>query len=574
MAKQIPGKQLTGVFRTDVTTPQYISGSLLGNGWSISSDGVFTGVFSGSSGDYVDNVTFIAFSSSVDSRILNITGSAGSGSIGPPGPSGSNGQDGRGIISASLDPTGSLSFTFDKTPFTQSVGRITGDRYATTSTTSITVPNNNDQVTLTVEISLAYTPKQSVIVSNDGIAYFTAEIDSYNASTGALVVTCTKKHGSGTFNTWTINLAGSVGVDGEDGRGIVSITQPSGSFDALITYTTGGTDTLLLPSGSTGAAGRGITSVTQPSGTGSAQINYTTGSADTITLPIGPSGSAGRGITTVTQPSGSATAFINYTSGSSDVITLPTGSVAPETNVSRASRPVFFTHFDTGTFRSTGTGNFANANGGWGILNTDSTTILMPVGINDVPQARGPGYMQLAISTSGSNVQVIRGAQASGFYTQIYRLSHGNYSQSCALYFPTITDSSQSYVLRFGVRSSTVAATLNNSAYIEMGLQSGTPRWSLVTTNSSGTATTSTNLVMSISSNIHYKLEIFITDGVVRGLIDGVDIIEGGNIGANLPTYTTGYHPFYQLIKTNGTGTRQVFVDWHEEIQILSTPYV
>ena len=55
---------------------------------------------------------------------------------------------------------------------------------------------------------------------------------------------------------------GGVGPKGDPGVGIASITQPSGSFNALVTYTDGDTDILLLPSGSAGTNGtNGTTSM-------------------------------------------------------------------------------------------------------------------------------------------------------------------------------------------------------------------------------------------------------------------------------------------------------------------------
>lgn len=60
-------------------------------------------------------------------------------------------------------------------------------------------------------------------------------------------------------------IDGNDGTDGQDGRGIVSITQPSGPTTAQVNYTSGGPDTLNLPTGpagnngTNGNDGRGIT---------------------------------------------------------------------------------------------------------------------------------------------------------------------------------------------------------------------------------------------------------------------------------------------------------------------------
>lgn len=123
---------------------------------------------------------------------------------------------GRGITDAAIVGN-DLVLTYSQAPMTENVGRVVGDRYATTSTSSITVPNPNQSVTFTVGLGLAYTPQQSVIVANDGVAHFHGTVTSYNATTGVMVVQCTNRTGTGTYNTWTVNLAGGIGTAGDNG---------------------------------------------------------------------------------------------------------------------------------------------------------------------------------------------------------------------------------------------------------------------------------------------------------------------------------------------------------------------
>lgn len=89
-----------------------------------------------------------------------------------------------------------------------------GDRYATTSTTSLTLSNGTKS--LTVGTGLDYTPVQSVVIAetSDPVNRFmSGEVTSYNPTTGALVVDVKHHTGTGTFATWTVNVGG-ISADG------------------------------------------------------------------------------------------------------------------------------------------------------------------------------------------------------------------------------------------------------------------------------------------------------------------------------------------------------------------------
>jgi hypothetical protein len=96
----------------------------------------------------------------------------------------------------------------------------TGDRYSSTTSTNFTVPVLLATATFTTGTDLAYTPTQTVIVSptttpND---HFHGTITSYSASTGIMSVECTEVNGAiNTYNSWTVNLSGAVGVPGDTG---------------------------------------------------------------------------------------------------------------------------------------------------------------------------------------------------------------------------------------------------------------------------------------------------------------------------------------------------------------------
>jgi hypothetical protein len=87
---------------------------------------------------------------------------------------------------------------------------IPGDRYLTTSTTSLTV--NNGTKNLTVGTGLSYSPQQDIVISYDGTTHMHAVVISYNSSTGAMVADVQQHTGSGTHASWTVNVGGTVPV--------------------------------------------------------------------------------------------------------------------------------------------------------------------------------------------------------------------------------------------------------------------------------------------------------------------------------------------------------------------------
>jgi hypothetical protein len=85
---------------------------------------------------------------------------------------------------------------------------IPGDRYLTTSTTSLTI--NNDNKTLTVGTGLSYTPQQDVVIAYDAANHMHAQVLTYNSGTGVMTVDVRSHSGSGTFTFWTVNVGGTV----------------------------------------------------------------------------------------------------------------------------------------------------------------------------------------------------------------------------------------------------------------------------------------------------------------------------------------------------------------------------
>jgi hypothetical protein len=83
---------------------------------------------------------------------------------------------------------------------------ISGDRYLTTSTTSLTINNGNK--TLTVGTGLSYTPTQNVTISYDAAHHMHGEVLTYNSGTGVMTVDVNHNTGSGTYASWVVNVGG------------------------------------------------------------------------------------------------------------------------------------------------------------------------------------------------------------------------------------------------------------------------------------------------------------------------------------------------------------------------------
>jgi hypothetical protein len=85
---------------------------------------------------------------------------------------------------------------------------IPGDRYLTSSTTSLAIDNANK--TLTIGTGLSYTTQQDVIIAYDAAHHMHARVTTYNSSTGVMEVDVISHTGTGTFAVWTVNVGGTV----------------------------------------------------------------------------------------------------------------------------------------------------------------------------------------------------------------------------------------------------------------------------------------------------------------------------------------------------------------------------
>ena len=219
-----------------------------------------------------------------------IDGTSGtSGVDGTSGTSGTSGVDGTSGTSGTsgVDGTSGTSGTsgVDGTSGTSGVdgtsgtSGINGDkyRYVFSSTQNIL----SFPTTIVIDGGLAYSPAQSIIISYDNSKYITADVVSYNSSTGELQISNLVVTGTGTYDTWIINLDGASGGDGSSGTsGTSGVDGTSGTSGIDGTSGTSGVD------GTSGTSGVDGTSGTS----GTSGIDGTSGTSG-IGIPAGGSAS-------------------------------------------------------------------------------------------------------------------------------------------------------------------------------------------------------------------------------------------------------------------------------------------
>jgi hypothetical protein len=137
------------------------------------------------------------------------------GAQGPQGIQGVQGSQGPTGLTGAQGPTGATGPTGPQGP--TGVNGLPGDKYHTTSNSTLTIAANGTITAITNDLGLDYSTAQTVILAYDLSNHMHGEVVSYNKTTGALVVDLKHKSGSGTYSSWEINLQGAVGVAGPQG---------------------------------------------------------------------------------------------------------------------------------------------------------------------------------------------------------------------------------------------------------------------------------------------------------------------------------------------------------------------
>ncbi len=127
------------------------------------------------------------------------------GDVGATGATGATGPAGPGVAAGGT--TGQILQKASGTNYDTTWATIVpGDRYLTSSTTSLTIGNGTKS--LTVGAGLSYTTTQNVTISFDSSNHMHGEVLTYNTGTGAMTVDVNHHTGSGTYSAWVVNVGG------------------------------------------------------------------------------------------------------------------------------------------------------------------------------------------------------------------------------------------------------------------------------------------------------------------------------------------------------------------------------
>ena len=187
-----------------------------------------------------------------------------------------------------------------------------GDRYYTTSTTSLAISNGSKS--LTVGTGLSYTTQQAVIIAYDSSNHMHGVVTSYNSGTGAMVVDVQQKTGSGTYASWTVNVGGlsSVAEWGLITGTLSSQTDLQSALDAKLAVTTAASTYAPLASPTFTGDPKAPTPATSDNDTSIATTAFvnayapaaSTSTAGKVQLATAAQSMAGTSTTLVTTPDG------------------------------------------------------------------------------------------------------------------------------------------------------------------------------------------------------------------------------------------------------------------------------
>jgi hypothetical protein len=107
-----------------------------------------------------------------------------------------------GTPTASTAPANTSSTQLATTQF---VMQNRGDKYLTSSTTTLALANNQTY-SLTAGSGLSYTAPQPITLAYNSSNYMDANVVSYDINTGAMVINNTARTGTGTYSLWTVNV--------------------------------------------------------------------------------------------------------------------------------------------------------------------------------------------------------------------------------------------------------------------------------------------------------------------------------------------------------------------------------
>jgi hypothetical protein len=388
-----------------------------------------------------------------------------------------------------------------------------GDRYLTSSTTSLLI--GNGAKTLTVGTGLAYSPTQDVTIAYDGSNHMHASVTSYNSATGVLVVDVQQHTGSGTYAVWTVNVggidAGAIPSGGTTGQVLAKLSSTNYD-DAWVTPTvavggitglgTGVATALAINVGTAGAAvvlnGAGGTpsSITLTNATGYPAATTTTAG----TVP-------GIGINAINAPTATNAATLAQING-----------------LSRRTMSMLFTDFmgRTGSIYSTEGFQWGTQSASGG-LQADQAS-----------EASHPGINRL--STGATSASGYFGFDTASTNNAIYLLNDGTLYWEWCIRIPTLSDATNRFIVHVGCApaNASVSSEMFSIRYSD-NVNSGKFLGVCRTASSETTVDTGITVV----ANTWYRVGALMNANATSAqfYIDGV--ATGAAITTNIPTNTS-----------------------------------
>jgi hypothetical protein len=140
-------------------------------------------------------------------------------------------------------PSGGTTSQFiDGTGGLQTYGPL-GDRYLTSSTSTLTVDSGNGK-TMTVGTGLSYSRQQDITVSYSNAIHMHGTVLTYDSATGVMTFDSNTHSGSGTYSNWQVNVGGVAGA-------VIPVGGTAGQVLAKINSTNFNTEWVSLGSAST-----------------------------------------------------------------------------------------------------------------------------------------------------------------------------------------------------------------------------------------------------------------------------------------------------------------------------------
>jgi len=387
-----------------------------------------------------------------------------------------------------------------------------GDRYLTSSTTSLLI--GNGAKTLTVETGLAYSPTQDVTVAYNASNHMHALVTSYNSTTGVLIVDVQQHTGSGTYTAWTVNVggidAGAIPTGGTAGQVLAKLSSTNYD-DAWVTPTvavggvtglgTGVATALAISVGSAGAPvvfnGDGGTpsSITLTNATGYPAATTTTAG----TVP-------GIGVNAVNAPTATNAATLAQING-----------------LSRRTMSMLFTDFMGRLSGFQQTDGFV-----WGAQSGSGGSIA-----DQASEASHPGINRL--STGATSASGFYGLDNAVSNSAVYLLNDGTLYWEWCIRIPTLSDATNRFIIHVGCASANTSVSsemfsIRYSDNVNSGKFLGVCR--------AASSETTVDTGITVAANTWYRVGALMNANATSAqfYVDGV--ATGAAVTTNIPTNT------------------------------------